>query len=262
MTSEELGHSLDNSSSGSGIFRRWRGGTERHVLEVESTHTVEEHRLSEGGGLEPILLSFALHGYNIGTTFHATVESTPSWLLLGMRRAGPPVGLPELVRSESEKAITAAHLNSIDKLAASATIRNMAEAQDAGGFALRRFQLGVGRNNSSDALVDFVVSLESILLREQGDGEMAHRFRTNGAYLLGSSYEEREDISVRLNKVYGARSRFVHGPRPGGKKQQLSSAEIAALSTDARQLATEAILRGIDRGWPDAGDFRRMSLGG
>ncbi len=80
-------------------------------------------------------------------------------------------------------------------------------------LALRRFGMGCGRSGATDALVDFVIALEALLLpadRGAGTTELAFRFRTHGAYLIANSPEERDPTFDALKRVYDLRSRQTH----------------------------------------------------
>ena len=68
--------------------------------------------------------------------------------------------------------------------------------------ALHRFSLGSGRTVATDALIDFVVALEGLLLPSTGDNrELRYRFSLNGAVFLGTNGQERHKVCVQLREL-------------------------------------------------------------
>jgi hypothetical protein len=125
-------------------------------------------------------------------------------------------------------------------------------------LALRRFNLGCGRDDVADALIDFVIALETLLLpydEKTRRSEMTYRFRMHGAHFISASVSERGLIYDQLGDLYDVRSRLVHGgkfPRPD---------EIQASERLANGLAARGLLKAVQDGFPDVVYFRRALLG-
>ena len=84
---------------------------------------------------------------------------------------------------------------------------------------------------------------------------IAYKFRLHGSLFLSDVPGEREAIWTRLSDLYDLRSRLVHGARyPSGD-------EIENGCRDARTLSRDTLRRCIERGFPDAREFRRLAIG-
>jgi hypothetical protein len=86
------------------------------------------------------------------------------------------------------------------KVAMTRTLRAMAERRD-----------------PYDRLIDAVIAWESLF---GGDNELAFRISASLARLLHSSGQDRETAQKNYSKIYGARSRIVHGSTSKTKTQQ------------------------------------------
>ena len=71
----------------------------------------------------------------------------------------------------------------------------------------------MARDTYADALLNFVIVLEALLLRGEKT-ELTYRFKINGANYLSNSFAEKELRYNQLGELYEFRSRLVHG----GKK--------------------------------------------
>lgn len=78
-------------------------------------------------------------------------------------------------------------------------------------LAIRRFNFAYGRFRPEDRLIDYSVSLESLLLRGDEQQELRYRLALRGAALLGRNPEDREAVFRLLSEAYSQRSRIVHG---------------------------------------------------
>lgn len=76
-------------------------------------------------------------------------------------------------------------------------------------LALRRFNLAYERMLLEDRLIDYIIAMEALLLKEQD--ELAYRLSLRGSRLLGSDSEARHQIYTRLRTAYKLRSNIVHG---------------------------------------------------
>jgi hypothetical protein len=68
------------------------------------------------------------------------------------------------------------------------------------------------RWRSDQKIVDLAIVLESLFTPEGAD-QIALAVRTRGAWLLGTTYEERRKVYDLINVLYDTRSRIVHTGR-------------------------------------------------
>jgi hypothetical protein len=124
-------------------------------------------------------------------------------------------------------------------------------------LALRRFEIGSGRDDAVDGLVDFVIALEALLLPEDravGNAEVSYRFRMHGAHFIADVASERQQIYDDLQKLYRLRSDIVHGG------QRVDPRDLEAGWRAARGLAARGLLKAVHDGFPTVADFRKMLL--
>lgn len=119
-------------------------------------------------------------------------------------------------------------------------------------IAVKRFLMGCTRDDAGDALVDFVVALEALLLPGRSESETSYRFRLHGAHVLATAPTERQNTYDRLKAVCNARSSLVHGGRPRGQAHEAMN--------DARTPARRGLLKAINGTFPDAVYFDRLLL--
>ena len=74
----------------------------------------------------------------------------------------------------------------------------------------------LGRFRHEDRLLDIAVALE-VLFGLQG-GELTHKLSVRAAHLLGDSGEKRLAVYESVQRLYGERSRIVHGSRPRSRR--------------------------------------------
>lgn len=82
------------------------------------------------------------------------------------------------------------------------------------------------RLDPADRLIDSVVALESMF--GHGSGELSFRVSAAAAYLLYSDASERMQAQAHIVKIYGMRSRLVHGGQPPKSSDLVSSANAAS----------------------------------
>ena len=75
----------------------------------------------------------------------------------------------------------------------------------------RRLGFGGKRENREDALIDYVIGLESLLGTAAERMEIGYRFRIRGAVVLSKRRTERRQVMGSLRSLYNLRSRIVHG---------------------------------------------------
>jgi hypothetical protein len=125
-------------------------------------------------------------------------------------------------------------------------------------LALRRSNIGNGREDAADALVDFVIALEALLLpydEQTRRSEMTYRFRMHGAHFISSMPIERREIYQQLGSLYEIRSRLVHGAK------YPSANDVQSAQRAARGLAARGLLKAVQVGFPDVAHFQRALLG-
>jgi Apea-like HEPN len=212
-----------------------------------------------------VILAFQLDGFNLWGDWPAVSWPGPTWLR-GSFAAGPVTIRPSPLPGQGlpqERAITPELLRDVVALARKipdAAAQTYLQPTTPSEVALRRFALGVSRPVSSDALIDFAVTLESILLPGLRD-ELRYRFALHGAIFLAGSAAERLETYKALQHCYDTRSRLVHGT--GGKKSSVpSEGELQEIARIARQLAARVVRRGLEEGWPTLDDLKQSALGG
>jgi hypothetical protein len=81
--------------------------------------------------------------------------------------------------------------------------------------AIDRFSNAMDRIAPEDSVIDLSICLEALLLSglgsEEDRGNLSYRFALHGARLLGRDFAERKKFYRKLKKVYGIRSKIVHG---------------------------------------------------
>lgn len=86
---------------------------------------------------------------------------------------------------------------------------------------LRRFLKAYTQSDFFDRLVDFVTSMEGLVLPDTRD-ELRKQFSLRIAWLLGKSRTERKRIFKEAIDVYDLRSAIVHGGRPKKPEKDFS----------------------------------------
>jgi len=81
---------------------------------------------------------------------------------------------------------------------------------DPTNFAVYRFHLADFRPYLRDRFVDYVESMEYLLVPDSGEGDIGYKFRTRGALVLGAA-DERQTVHDHLKGAYDLRSAIVHG---------------------------------------------------
>jgi hypothetical protein len=173
----------------------------------------------------------------------------------GVRHSGP-LNLPR--HAGSLRRLTADGLREVVATAHQLEMRhNIHQPTSTQDLALHRFAAGVARGDAADAVLDFTIALEGLLLPYDEDtrrSELAYRFRLHGAHYISDSPGERRDIFNQLRAVYDLRSRLVHGgdyPAP---------VQIRDIRIVAHDLARRGLLRAVREGFPKAEAFNKMML--
>lgn len=236
-------------------FSSYVGMSETLALEVRGTGPKSEAadpRLL----VEAVVLAFHLLEFPIVGGGAAALMAEPRWL--SMARTNIPV--PLMPRGPSGmRTLELASLSRILAMAGKAQQELAATRASPAAAALRRFTSGVTRADARDAIVDFVIALESLFLPRGPRGEMGFRFTVNGAAYLAERREERMARFAFLRELYEARSAVVHGSYMGPEARK-SAAATAKLCLDARALTGAALRKALDDGWPDQAMFTGLLL--
>jgi hypothetical protein len=81
-------------------------------------------------------------------------------------------------------------------------------------------------SRNEDALLLYVIALESLVLADQDPRELSYRLRLRTACLLGNELEARQEISKRISDLYTIRSNIVHNGR-----YEVSDADLSSVKT-------------------------------
>lgn len=198
--------------------------------------------------------AFHLHGHRVAGGVVAETADPP-WVLNGIRHSGP-ILMPR--RSVHNTVLTPTEFRSVVKTAQLLDGYHLQQPRSSKELAIHRFVTGVARDSDADAVLDFTVTLEPLLLPIDADArrtELSHRFRLHGAHYLANDPSERADLFRSLRDLYAMRSQLVHGskyPQP---------AAIHAMRDDAHELARRGLLRAVHDGFPTADQFNRWTLG-
>jgi len=88
--------------------------------------------------------------------------------------------------------------------------------------AIRRFSYANERERPDDALVDYMISAESLFLSDaSSDREMRYRLSHRAAIFIDFSQYTRREVFAFMQRAYDARSAIVHGvgtPKPRNLK--------------------------------------------
>lgn len=199
------------------------------------------------------LCALQLHGYKVSGRY-ATFESNPSWRMAGTSHM--PISLPSMVTDWSK--ISRDDLTSVQATVRKLRTYNLFAPHSTSDLALHRFRLGAARNDVADAILDFTIALEALLLpydENARQGDLGYRFRTHGAHYLAASINTRRTTAKKLSELYSVRSRLVHGSKYPNISELMSS------RTAAEELARQGLLRALNEGFPTVESFRDMVLG-
>jgi hypothetical protein len=251
----ERGHFVDVEKGPSALMEALAG----EIGFVAPTHVLEVDRpardIRELTMLRPPYLITALQLHQIPVVGTGMVASRviPEWFGLGI--SGKPIVMRRL-SEEPRRAITASQFKLVCSTAEKLKGQRLDDPQRPSETALRRFGLGCGREDFADALVDFVVALEALLLPYGDDqrAEMSFRFRLHGAHFIADSSMERPVLYRRLEQLYSIRSRLVHGGKLPAPE------EVQAAAKSAHSLAARGLLKAITQGFPDGAYFKRAVL--
>jgi hypothetical protein len=199
-----------------------------------------------------VVAAFQVHGFPVAGRL-AAEYSDPAWVVPAVLRF--PLTLPGHAKSES--AITSRDFSGVLATANLLAGYNLAQPDSPKDLALHRFVAGLARQNDADAVLDFAIVLEALLLPYDENarrGDIGYRFRVHGAHYLAEDPAQRYGLAKQLSDLYDLRSRLVHG------RQYPAPDQIAFTRDSARDLARRGLLRALYEGFPTAEEFNRMVL--
>jgi hypothetical protein len=198
---------------------------------------------------ERVLLALQLFGFEPSGLGEANSwnEPGPSFGIQGRRL--------KLPRVTGDMQCSAAQLERAVALAAKIPAEAFSNPHRKLSLALHRFYQGAVDESTADAIIDFAISLETVLLQGATTTESTLRFRLNGAwYLSPHDANRRRVMSAELGEIYKTRSTIVHGGKLPAPSALMNTAKMA------RSLAAEILLKVLDDGWPDASDLEAAVL--
>ena len=230
------------------------------VLGVNETMVVEVHR--QIPKVEPwdltaattaTVLAMQLRAHELAGEDRAALISEPRWL--SSVKLIRPVPLTHRAPNVSGP-IDAAELNEVAALATKIeTVLTEGPGKPA-ELALRRFGLGLSRRDDRDAVVDYTVALEAVLLPGKRGRDMVGPFSQHGAVYTESSVEAGKLQRKRFRRIYETRKMLVHG----GSASELTKTlhQMPRIAALARKLTESALRRALEEGWPTEETFERL----
>lgn len=223
-----------------------RLAAERAMLEVTETVPKRERR-EPTSLLQRIVLALQIQGSWLWTGSQVIGRETPIGAVVSTAHM-PLAGYGTIWSEATEEGLRLA----VD-LARQIPSDVFRDSSSKHSVAFKRFALGCADPTPSEAVIDFVIALEAVLLPRSNAGELGFRFALNGAYATGAKDGERPQVFEQLREVYNIRSKLVHGATV-----DLARLPIAAIR--ARELSAKILRRGLDSGWLDQDDFQRLAL--
>jgi len=95
-------------------------------------------------------------------------------------------------------------------------------------------------SGSTDALLDIVIGLESVLVEAQSTQESTHKVAVRAARFLESDTRARADLFKVVKRLYALRSKIAHGKSLG------NDAEARKLLTEGAKLLTRILKRMLE----------------
>lgn len=121
---------------------------------------------------------------------------------------------------------------------------------------LERLNSAMTQINAVEKAIELGIALESLLLDDGSDSELALRLRIRGAWLLGENAEDRVRIMRVLENLYKCRSQAVHR---GRFSTGIVSLGPESILNEGARLTARAIRRIAEKGFPE---WMGLVLGG
>lgn len=222
-------------------------------LEIHASGPRNAQNLPYGKGAASLVAALQLHGYPVAGSV-AIDRTDPAWVFPGGTQV--PLVLPG--RSDKSAVLTSAGFSAVVATAKLLDRYNIGQPTSPQDLSLHRFVSGTARDNDTDAVLDFTIALEALLLPYDENtrrGDLGYRFRIHGAHYLAEGMGQRQAVAKQLSGIYGMRSQLVHGGKyPDANK-------IKSTRDTAHDLARRGLLRAVTQGFPSAETFNRAVLG-
>jgi hypothetical protein len=128
---------------------------------------------------------------------------------------------------------------------------------NADNFAVSRFNYADFNPSLRDKIVNYIESLEFMLVPDSSEGEISYKFRSRGALVLGSSNDpkNKENLFEYLKDAYSLRSAIVHGDI-NRENKLLKKRNLDNYIRDLRKFTSQAIKFFYIKGCLDNNDKR------
>jgi len=78
-------------------------------------------------------------------------------------------------------------------------------------IAIKRFDYTYEREKAEDKLIDFIIALEALFLKEEEKSELTYKLAIRMATFLGDNKKEKQQIFSDVKNAYNVRSKIIHG---------------------------------------------------
>lgn len=199
-----------------------------------------------------LVIACYLHGHRVAGSIVASM-SEPRWVQHGMHSG--PLSIP--VHSSDPATISSDALREVVATIPKLAQFSLRQPRSSKDLALHRFATGIARQDDADAVLDFVIALEALLLpldTVARHSDLSYRFRIHGAMFIAESADLRREVFRQLRDLYEMRSHLVHGG------EYPVAADIRETRSIACALAARGLRRAVREGFPDANKFNAMVL--
>lgn len=108
--------------------------------------------------------------------------------------------------------------------------------------AIRRLEYAYERSRTEDRMIDYWIGLEALFMSSGDQGEQTDKLSRRIARLLGQDLVERRTLRSSVKRLYGTRSRLVHGVEP-------DRGQTAVHTEQSGTLLRRSIVRRLVEGW-------------
>ena len=201
--------------------------------------------------LQRVILALQLLGFDpsgAGDTSRWTEPGPPLY------RDGSRVRIRDW-SSPTNKLLTRAALDEVAELSQRIPPDTFSTGTQPGSLPVSRFSTAVTKYVAADAILDYAIALEALLLPGISD-EVSFRFSLHGALLLEATFAARKETQKRFKRLYAARCKLAHGEEGGTSKK------FTDLTPEARDLCSRALIKTLRSTWPTKAFFDALVLGG